>query len=150
MLTMRVQIDGLEQTVAAVRALGPDAVVELRERTETVAEELAAKIQAAGQADSRQSARAARTVAVHRGIAPAVVAGPHPLLFGSEFGMTRKSGWYAWPRFFDSAGRQFRPHRGRGSYWFFKAAERAAPDMARQWQAAADAVTRRFGERAAR
>jgi hypothetical protein len=33
-----------------------------------------------------------------------VLAGPHPMLFGTEFGMNKKSGWYADERFRGIAG----------------------------------------------
>lgn len=144
-----VGVDGWDQTIAALRALGPDARLELRKRTETIAEKLAVKVKAAGQSDTPQSARAAHTVTVVEVVTPAVVAGPHPLLFGSEFGMTHRTGWYAKTRYGRSRGRQFRRHQRRGSYWFFRTVEASAPDTVKQFQDAADAVARRFDERAA-
>ena len=71
--------------------------------------------------------------------------GPHPLLFGSEFGMNRRSGWYADDRFRDSVGRQFRPHRGAGSYWFFKTAEQDQPEIQQALRETADEIVRNFG-----
>jgi hypothetical protein len=75
---------------------------------------------------------------------PAVVVGPHPLLFGSEFGANQQFGWYANARYdWAAGGRQFRPHRGQGaSYWFFQTAEREQPRFAAAHQEMARAIIR--------
>jgi hypothetical protein len=148
-LRLRVRIEGADEVIRACQALGPIAEQELQAQAFDIAISLADKIKYAAQADSRQSARASRTVReVKAGAWPAISASntgrAKGLLFASEFGMTRKSGWYRKRRYFDSAGRQFRPHLGRGSYWFFKTAEREQPWVESQWLAAADAVVRRW------
>ncbi len=73
-----------------------------------------------------------------------VTAGPHPLLYGSEFGAFGRFGWYAASRYGHSAARQFRPHLGGGSYWFFETAEHS-PAVARTWQLLEDSIIRRWG-----
>ena len=68
------------------------------------------------------------------------------LLFGSEFGMNQRSGWYARPRYASSVGRQYKPHRGRASYWFFTTVDDSQAEMVTEWRRAADTVIRRFGD----
>jgi len=68
------------------------------------------------------------------------------LLFGSEFGADRRFGWYAHQRFAESEGRQFSPHQGTTGRWFFPTVERELPTALAEWQDAADAIMRRFGQ----
>lgn len=144
---IRIRVEGVEEILRACRRLGPDAERELKRQARDIAETLADRIYYAGAADSRQSARAARSVrAVSGGAWPAIRASNSSrLLFGSEFGATRHFGWYSLPRYSDSFGKQFRPHLGGGSYWFFKTAEENQPWVESQWRAAADAVIRQWG-----
>ena len=149
-LRLRVRIQGADQIIRALRQLGPIAEQELKDQARDIAETLADRIYYAGRADSRQSARAAATVrAVNGGHWPAIRASntgrARGLLFASEFGMTRKSGWYARRRYFNSAGRQFRPHLGSGSYWFFSTAEANQAWIESEWHEAAAAAVRRWG-----
>ena len=46
-----------------------------------------------------------------------VIAGPHPMLFGTEFGMNKKSGWYAWPQFANNPALQYFHHQNDGYWW---------------------------------
>jgi hypothetical protein len=97
---------------------------ELRDGLNKLTAKMANRVRAAGRASSRQAARAATTVRPSRGLRPQVAAGPHKLLFLSEFGMDRHTGWYGHSRYNFSPGRQARPHLGLGgSYWFFRTAE---------------------------
>lgn len=121
---LKVTTHGLREVVRACGHLPKDAQREAQDGAVKLAQSLATAVRAAGRADSRQSARAAKTVRATRGKQPQVLAGPHPLLFGSEFGMTRRTGWYRRGRYHASSGRQFRPHLGNGSYWFFRTQER--------------------------
>jgi hypothetical protein len=66
------------------------------------------------------------------------------LLFGSEFGMTRHSGWYNRRRYNDLPNHQFRPHLGGGSYWFFSTVEQNQPWIASEWGEAAEQVVREW------
>jgi hypothetical protein len=125
---LNVTVRGDAEVRRALRRLPGDGQREARKGAVSLSRELANFIRAAGRADTRQSARASRTVRTATdGTDPAVVAGPHPMLFGSEFGIQRRTGWYAKPRYLDSPARQYRPHRGSSSYWFFKASREATP-----------------------
>lgn len=138
----RVQVRGLNEVLRALDRLPKQARDEMRDYTTLLARELAVKIRAAGRADTRQSARAATTVRASRGLTPTVTAGPHKLLFGSEFGATRRFGWYRKGRYHDSVGKQFRPHRGADSYWFFRTQQREQPLVDAQARAIGEAIIR--------
>lgn len=139
--SFRVGVEGLEDILAAFRSLPGDAQRELDQVTKDLAELLARHARAAGQADSRQSARAASTVrADTSGGSPSVVVGPHPLLFGSEFGAFGRYGWYSDDRYGGSPARQFRPHLGGGSYWFFRSRDEHGGDIESAFQQAAEAI----------
>jgi hypothetical protein len=142
---IRVRIRGLREVIRATERLEPAVTQEVDRTIKRLAERLADLVRAAGRSDTRQSARAAATVRVASGSTPRVTAGPHDLLFGSEFGATRRFGWYAAGRYRASAGRQFRPHQGSASYWFFRAVEENQPVIDSEWAQAAEAVVRRWG-----
>jgi hypothetical protein len=144
----RVTVRGSSAVIRKARKLPRDARKRLDEGTRNLARQFARVVAAAGRADSKQSARAARTVkASTLGGKPAVVVGPHPLLFGSEFGANQQFGWYAHPRYeWARGGSHFRPHQGKGgSYWFFATAEREEPRFAEAHQEMARAVIRDWG-----
>ena len=117
---------------------------ELREGLNRITQQMANRVRAAGRASGRQAARAATTVRPSRGTRPSVAAGPHPLLFLSEFGMDRRTGWYAKGRYFHSPARQARPHLGGGSYWFFRTAEREEALVRDECRKIADRIVERF------
>jgi hypothetical protein len=145
---MKVSIEGANEVLRALDKLPKDADTELRAQAFDIAKVLTDRIKAAGRAHSRQAARAASTVKEVKGRWPIVQASntgrAKGLLFGSEFGMTRHSGWYAKGRYRDSIGHQFGPHLGGGSYWFFKTADDLQPYVADQWREVADNVVRRW------
>lgn len=147
-LKINVRIEGVRETLRAFRELPPEASKELRDRTQTLSEDLAVKIRAAGNNDSRQSARAAKSVKARRDRVPVITAGgtkrSSAVLFGSEFGMTRRSGWYAAGRYGHSPARQFRPHRGANSYWFFRTVEQNQAEIGRAWTEVADSIIRKW------
>lgn len=148
-LRIKVEITGVRETLRAFGDLPDDAQRELRERSKALADALAVEIRAAGQADTRQSARAATSVRAVRDRVPVIEAGrtkrAQAVLFGSEFGMTRRSGWYAKARYGQSEARQYRPHLGAGSYWFFRTVEDNTARIDREWNAMADELIRRWG-----
>jgi hypothetical protein len=126
-----VRITGLREVRRALRALPPQATTELKDGTLELANRLVPLIKAAGAARGRQTERASRTTKVVKGagggVLPRIEAGgtkkAREVLFGTEFGATRKFGWYDAkrnPRYYNSRGKQFPPHLGRGSYWFHK------------------------------
>jgi hypothetical protein len=142
-LTIRVHIDGLRETLAALRRLPKDANDELRVAATELAKELAIAAAASGRAEGRQAALVATTVKARRDRVPVIVAGgskrlgrnrkpAYKLLFGSEFGATRYT--------------QYKPHLGRGSYWFFRTVEDEQVEISAKWLEAADAIIRKFGE----
>jgi hypothetical protein len=148
-LKIKVRIEGADDVIRALNKLPADAQTEMKREAKDIATSLADWIKAAGRTLGRQDARAASTVKEgNAGFWPQITASntgrAKGLLFGSEFGMTRKSGWYARRRYFDSFGRQFRPHVGQGSYWFFKTAEERQPWVQREWQGAADGVVQKW------
>lgn len=117
--TLEVRIRGLREVQRALDRLARDGRKELLAGQRTLARNLARDVKAAGRASSKQAARAASTVrALTAGGNIGVRVGPHPLLYLSEFGMNRRTGWYAKPRYGHSPERQARPHV-QGSYWFF-------------------------------
>jgi hypothetical protein len=147
--TLTATTRGDREVSAALAALPRQGRKEAKDGAERIARDLAVKIRRAGRRDSRQSARAVRTVRTRRGPqggtpTPLVTAGPHPLLFGSEFGMTRHTGWYARARYWDSVGDQFRPHLGRGSYWFFRAQDEHRAETVAAWADVAAAIVRKW------
>lgn len=147
-LKVDVRVYGLRETIRAFQQLPKDASDELRDRTLALSQTLADRVRAAGEADTPQSARAAASVKARRDRVPVISAGgtkrSSAVLFGSEFGMTRRSGWYARGRYRDSLGRQFRPHRGASSYWFFATIEENQGEIAATWRQVADAILDRW------
>lgn len=152
-LTMTLHVDGLRQVLAGFNTLGKDANKRLREGSLQLAGALATSAQSAARASSPQAALMASTVRAIRDRVPVVSAGgakrvggvpAWAILFGAEFGMNRRSGWYAASRYAGSDGRQFRPHRGRVGYWFFPTVEREQATVWRQWVKVANDVARDF------
>lgn len=147
-MRVRITITGVRETIAAFRALPKDASTELRVRTLELAELLATRVQDAGMADGAQSARAAASVKAVRDRVPVIRAGgtkrSSAVLFGSEFGMNRRSGWYANRRYNDSPGRQYREHQGAHSYWFFRTVEDNEAEIGAAWRKVADDVLERW------
>lgn len=147
-LQIRVRISGANEVIRALDRLPAGATKALKGEAFDIADYLTDRIKIAARGDSRQSARAASSVRARRDRFPVITAGgtarSRGVLFGSEFGMNRRSGWYAARRYSHSIGRQFRPHTGASSYWFFKTAEQQQPWVAREWTKAADKVIREW------
>jgi hypothetical protein len=143
-MTLEINVRGDDEIVRAAERWPAEANQIIKKHIKTLTRHLATRIKAAGRADSRQSARAARTV---RARSSSVIAGPHPLLFGSEFGANGRYGWYGANRYRNSTDRQFRPHLGRGSYWFFKTAEAEQPALDHTAQQIGNDMVRAWGAR---
>lgn len=154
-LTVSVRIDGARDTLAAFRALPKDASTSLRRRTLEVSELLATRIATAARNEGRQAALIAGTVKARRDRVPTIQAGgarrvgrnrapAYGVLFGSEFGMNARSGWYAAAKYDDSFGSQYKPHRGRSSYWFFRTVDDNMDEVAAAWRKVADDIERSF------
>ncbi|WP_320067866.1 hypothetical protein [Micromonospora sp. RTGN7] len=154
-LVVNLRIDGVRQTLAAFALLPRQASDELRSASLRIAQVLAGRVQTAAVAEGGQAAALARTVKARRDRVPSVEAGgttrigrhrtpAFRLLFGSEFGMDRRSGWYAGSRYRTSTGRQYGRHLGQGSYWFFSTVEYDESRIDREWNDAANEIIRRF------
>lgn len=142
-LTVNVRIDGVRQTLAAFRDLPKDANDALRDKSMELAQTLAGKVAADARSEGRQAAILAATVAARRDRVPVVVAGgtkrigrnrkpAFKLLFGSVFGSNRL--------------KQFKPHYGQASYWFFDTVEAEQDEIAAAWRKVADDLIAKFGE----
>lgn len=143
--TLDITMRGDRAVQRALAELPREAQREMKDNAEKLSRELANAIRRAGRADSRQAARASRTVRTLRGTTPKVIAGPHPFLFGSEFGVKRRFGWYAKRRYYRSPERQFKPYRGQASYWFFAEYERSGPRVDAAAREIADGIVRAWG-----
>ena len=145
-VVFRISIDGAAATLRAFNKLPRDANVALKDRTGELVDTLVPKVKAAGVAEGSQAVRVSRTVRKYRDRLPSIGAGggrASGLVFGSEFGMNRKSGWYAAARYRSSEGRQYKPHLGGGSYWFFRTVE-GSPEIGAAWLKVADDVAREW------
>lgn len=157
-LTVKIQIDGVRETLAAFKALPKNANAELRDASQKLATVLAAKAKIdAVSHGGPQGVLIAPTIKAAKDRVPVVQAGGtrkvgrnrvpvYGVLFGSVFGYHGRSGWFAAQRFRGNVRRQFRPHRGQAAYWFFPLIESEAPRISREWNAAADEVVRKFSE----
>lgn len=154
-LAITVNVDGVRPIMAALRKLPEGASDALRDGSLKLSRTLANKIRAAARAEGSQAAAVAPTVAAVRDRVPAITAGgtqrvastrvpAKALIFGSEFGARRRFGWYAERRYRGSTGRQYKRHRGRGSYWFFKTAEQSTATINTAWQKVADDIVNSF------
>jgi hypothetical protein len=137
------RFQGLDEVIRATRHLPDQAQREIADKREELSQRLAGLVRSAARASSRQSARAAVTVRPGDG-AQMVTAGPHPLLFGSNFGILRRTGWYSKHRYINSTERQFRPWIGQGSndYWFYRTIKAEQPAIDDAWAQALDAIVR--------
>jgi hypothetical protein len=138
-----VDVRGLREVQRALARLPREAEREVKDGSERLARRMANVIRAAGRGSDRQSARASRTVRVARSVFPRIVAGPHPFLFGSEFGIKRRLGWYRKGRYWRSEARQYRPRiGGNPGYWFFPTYRAQQPEIRLAHQDMARAIIR--------
>lgn len=150
-LTVTVHIEGIRGTLAAFARLPKEANDSLRDRSLALSRSLAVDVAAAATAEGGQAALMAPTVRAVRDRVPAISAGgvkkvgrhkvsAWRLLFASEFGQNKRSGWYAAARYAGSAGRQYGPHLGRGSYWFFATVEAHEAEIGTAWRRVVDDI----------
>jgi len=154
-LRLSIATEGVRETLDAFKRLPKSANDALRKRSFELAEQLATKVAAAARSDTAQSALMAVTVKPVRDRVPAIQAGgtrrvgrhhvpAFGILLGSEFGSNNRSGWYAGRQYTQSQGRQYRPHRGRRSYWFFETAYQSQSEIMAAWEKAADDIQHEF------
>lgn len=142
-VTMNVQAEGVDETLAAFRRLPKEASKALRERSKALAQVLAARAKtAAVSAPTPQAALVAGTVRVKSDRLPAIQAGGSSpvgrhgvpawkVLFGSEFGSNRYS--------------QFgHSHTGQSGLWLFPTVEREQAAQIKAWGQVADDIVRAF------
>jgi hypothetical protein len=141
-------VGGLTEVRLALGRVDYAAEDELRDANRRIAESLAVRIRSAATAEGAQAEALAPTVKVSAAATPAVYAGgmtllgrnekpAYKLVFGSEFG-ARQTG--------PGSMRQYKPHRGRHSYWFYKTVESNEDVMRREWLRAVDVVLRKYQE----
>jgi hypothetical protein len=144
---LSITVRGAREVERALAKLPDEAQVELQRGLRSLAGHFTRWVRAAARADSRPAARAATTVrSFVQGAGVEITAGPHPLLYLSEFGMNKHTGWYGKPRYSRSPSPNA-PHRhiGSGSYWFFRTVDEhrgAVDDQARE---IADAIIHNWG-----
>lgn len=141
--TMRIQAEGLTETLSAFRKLPKDATKALRDGTLEISQKLAAKARQAAMSDfAPQSKLVAPTVKAVKDRVPAIQAGgakrvgrhrvpAYKVLFGSEFGANR------YPQF-------HRSHQGQEGAWFFPIVEANQAQVMAQWRKAADDIIDEF------
>lgn len=139
---IRVTIRGDREVERALDKLPADARRELTRGLAGVAGHFTQLVRAAAAADSKPARRAATTVHSRvTGTGITVEAGPHPLLFLSEFGMNKHTGWYGKPRYWKGPPNAPHPHPGGGSsYWFFETVDRHRAEIDARAREIADAV----------
>lgn len=139
-LKIEIRIEGARETIAAFNRLPKEANKALRERSMALANTIATKVRVTAYLDSKQSALMAPTVKAVLDRLPSIVAGgtkrvgrnrrpAYKILFGSEFGSNLP---------------QFRPHLGKGSYWFYRTVYDSQREIADAWNKAADDIQRDF------
>jgi hypothetical protein len=129
--SLSVSVRGLREVQRALDKLPREAQNAAQRQMGLLAGRLTQRVRAAARADSKPAARAATTVRSRaEGLTVTVTAGPHDLLFLSEFGMNRHTGWYGKPRYRRSKEPNA-PHRhaGKGSYWFFETVDNSRADV---------------------
>lgn len=144
--SIKVTIRGDREVERALRAVPADAQAQMRRGLAGLAGRFTQLVRAAAAADSKPARRAATTVRSRvTGTGVTVEAGPHPLLYLSEFGMNKHTGWYGKPRYSHSPSPNA-PHRhiGQGSYWFFRTVDEHRDQIDARAREIADAVVRNW------
>lgn len=152
-LTVNIHVTGVRETLKAFARLPKAASDEIRDASLALSGKLAVDIASAARASGGQAALMAPTVKAVRDRVPAVTAGGAKrvgrhkvsawrILFASEFGMNKRSGWYAAAQYAGSPGRQYPPHVGRHSYWFFATVDAHEREISQAWSRVADEIVR--------
>ncbi|MGC4106047.1 MAG: hypothetical protein QM753_06790 [Thermomicrobiales bacterium] len=142
---MDVEIDGLAEMRARIRALPRTAQVELRDAAQAIADDEVVRIRRAAAGSSAQSARLAGFIRATRDRMPAISAGGNrrggfsggatagQVFFGAEFGGEGRA-----------TTMQFRPHRGREGYFFFPTLREDQDRMLARYQQALAQIEREW------
>lgn len=143
-ISVKIQITGARETLAAFRKLPKDATVEMRDANQHISEDLADKIRQAATADGAQSALVASSVKARRDRVPSVQAGGKgragsqkrrskgqkptnmsDLLYGANFGA--------------NVLKQFHKPT-QPDHWFFDTVEANEARIVKDWEDAAERV----------
>jgi hypothetical protein len=136
-------VRGEEQVERNAAKLDPDARKGITKEKKRLAKNLAAKLRRAVISGSKTTmGRKVRPTIRQRG--ETVLAGPHPMLFGTEYGMNKKSGWYARDEFRGMPNLQYFRHQNDG-YWWNPTIRRSKPDADAAVQRALDEAVRNWG-----
>jgi hypothetical protein len=140
---LSITVTGAREVERALAKLPSDVEKALRKEKRRLAKNLAAKLRRAVISRSKTTMGRKVRPTIHQS-GDTVTAGPHPMLFGTEFGMNRKSGWYADERFRHSTGRQYFRHQNDG-YWWNPTIRRSKPDADAAVERALDDAVRNWG-----
>ena len=138
-----IDVRGEEKVQRSAARLPPDAQRALTKEKRRLAQNLARRLRRAVISGSKRRMGYPVRPTIHQS-GDVVTAGPHPMLLGTEFGMNRRSGWYADERFANSTEKQFKPW-GTDGYWWNPTIRRAKPDADAAVQRAVDEAARNWG-----
>jgi hypothetical protein len=142
-----IDVRGEEQVERNAAKLDPDVRKGITKEKKRLAKNLAAKLRRAVMSKTKQrhgrpmGARVRPTI--HQ-VGDKVIAGPHPMLFGTEYGMNKKSGWFADERFRGSTSLQYFRHQNDG-YWWRPTILRSKPDADAAVKRALDEAVSHWG-----
>jgi hypothetical protein len=153
-LALKIQIDGMRETLAAISKLEKDASKELRKETLQLSRLLSRRIRAAGNQRGGQAAALAPTVKARFDRVPSVIVGgkgavgrhrtsARDLLIGSEFGHSGQGGKGIGTRNFAPHG--FRHRNSPRGWWIYPTVAANQDEIARTWQSIADRIVTKFG-----
>ena len=142
-MSFEVKVGGATKAEAAFDHLPPDVKKALIKEKRRLAKNLAAKLRRAVISGSKGRMGTKVRPTIHQQ-GDRVIAGPHPMLIGTEFGARGRYGWYGDDRFRHSEARQFKP-RNTGGYWWFPTIRRSKPDADAAVQRAVDEALSHWG-----
>lgn len=147
MPVIKIKIEGANEVIRHLEKTPEVTRKAMKREAKDIATSLADWIKADARGHSRQAARAARSVREgNQGFWPMVTADNRSkLLFGSVFGMNRRTGWYRHRRYAHGRGRQFSPWIGYPGYWFFSTAEKKQQWIEEEWHKAVNDVIYEWG-----
>lgn len=138
-----VNVKGAKEVERALGKLPVDAQKAVVKEKRRLAKNLAARLRRAVISGSKGRMGTKVRPTIHQS-GDTVKAGPHPMLFGTEFGMNRKSGWYGRPEFRHSPHLQYFRHNGAG-YWWNPTIQRSKPDADAAVQRVVDDALNKWG-----
>lgn len=142
-MAIDIDVRGEDKVLRAAVKLPSDAAKANIKEQKRLAKNLAAKLRRAVVSRSKGRMGSKVRPTIHQsGIH--VTAGPHPMLFGTEYGMNSKSGWYAAERFRGNPHLQYFRHNG-GGYWWRPTIERSKPEADAAVKRALDEAVSRWG-----